>query len=108
MHLRKSLPAFRNFNRADTKVHTGNQKLIVLYRQAVAKGQAQCICIMNFDTSPALFETDPGEKTFRKILDTSEEKWMGAGTYAPASLQKENNSGEIMPETLLVYQEIED
>ena len=107
MHLRKSLPAFRNFKRAATKVHTGNQKLVILYRQAAGKGQSQCICIMNFDTSQALFEIDTGEKTFRKILDSSEEKWMGTGTYAPASLQKENNSGKIMPETLLIYQEIE-
>lgn len=108
IHIRKSQAAFRNFNRTGTKVHTAGQKLMVVYRQADTNEQAQCICIMNFDTSPASFEIETGEKTFKKILDSSEEDWMGAGSHARASLQKADNAGKIMPETLLVYQEIED
>lgn len=105
IHIRKNQPAIQNFNRDSQKVHTGDPKLIVLYRQAANKDQPQCICIINFDTSPASFAINTGGKTYQKILDSSEEKWKGAGTDAPLSLEKENNSGKIMPETFMVYQE---
>ncbi len=105
LQIRKNQPAFQNFSRKGTKVHAVGERLLMLHRQAIGSDPACCICVMNFDKAPASFTINTDGKTFQKILDSAEENWEGTGSDAPATLQQNDGSGSIMPESILVYQE---
>jgi maltooligosyltrehalose trehalohydrolase len=78
--------------------------VIVLYRKPGASAQKQSVCIMNFGKDPEEFILKAEGKSYQKILDSSEENWMGIGTEAPVLLS-DGSSEKIRAETLLVYQE---
>lgn len=105
IHIRKTMPAFQNFDRKNMEVKTQGNSIILLHRKPEAGEEKLCICIMNFGKEAAAFDFRTASKTYHKILDSSEESWMGKGTQAPSILSADNPSGKISAETLLVYQE---
>jgi maltooligosyltrehalose trehalohydrolase len=84
LRLRKTMPALSNPSKANTKVSVLEPATLVIERW---RDDARVAIFYNFSeaTSPVNHSLAAG--TWEKQLDSSDEKWNGSGTPAPASLR---------------------
>ena len=57
---------------------------------------------MNFNNQEVTCQTSPGG-IWRKILDSSDEKWMGSGSSLPEKLMPEQEV-KIRPQSFVLYE----
>ena len=62
------------------------------------------LCIMNFNTEARRYTTiELPAGSWRKVLDSSEERWMGPGSTIPDTIPSENNL-LLPPSVIVLYQ----
>lgn len=100
IRLRKEVPALSDLTREGLEVKGfENENAILLYRES---GKSKIVCLMNFAKGEIAHKVDTGRETWRKLLDSAEEKWSGPGSAAKDEVKGE---GEIlvMPRSVVAY-----
>jgi len=87
IQLRHSLPALKNLDKENLEVSTLEEnKLMFLHRWSHS---SQIFCILNFSDKDVTFKATPPSGNWKKIVDSSEPKWMGSGSRLPDQLRQE-------------------
>lgn len=103
--LRKELPALINLNKDNLKARGAEDKNILFIERWHSNNHVYCI--MNFSDKPAFFLADFIEGQAIKVIDSSEKKWLGAGSALPGVL-KERREYKLMPQCFVLYQKEEE
>jgi maltooligosyltrehalose trehalohydrolase len=100
IQLRRTMPALKTLDKQNLEASAAEeQKLLFLRRES---NGSQIYCIMNFNDKDVTFQTSPGG-IWRKILDSSDEKWMGSGSTMPEKLIREQEV-TIRPHSFTLYE----
>jgi maltooligosyltrehalose trehalohydrolase len=97
---RRSIPALKRLDKRNLKTISHEERLLIINRKWE---DSQVFCFFNFSDRPIVFAIDSSRKSWKKIVDSSETKWMGSGSALPEQL-KANESATIAAKSLSVYQ----
>jgi len=101
IQLRRTIPALKSLDKQNLQASAAEeQKLLVLRR---GSGTSQVLCMMNFNDKDVTFQETSSGGTWRKILDSSDSKWLGAGSTMPDKLMQEQEV-TIRPQSFVLYQ----
>jgi maltooligosyltrehalose trehalohydrolase len=86
IQLRRTIPALKTLDKQNLEASAVEEdKLLFLRRES---NGSQIYCIMNFNDKDVSFQASPGG-SWQKILDSSDDKWMGSGSTMPEKLTQE-------------------
>ena len=101
IQLRQSITALKKLDKKSLEVSSIEaDKLLFLRRWS---GNSQIFCMMNFNQKEAIFQAGVPSGRWRKILDSSDTKWMGSGSTLPEKI----SPGEeltIKPQSFALYE----
>jgi maltooligosyltrehalose trehalohydrolase len=100
IQLRRTLPALKQLDKQNLEASTVEEDKLLFLRRGSSGDQI--FCIMNFNDKEVTCQTSPGG-IWRKILDSSDEKWMGSGSSLPEKLIREQEV-KIHPQSFAVYE----
>jgi maltooligosyltrehalose trehalohydrolase len=83
--LKKTLPALASKDKSSLSVSRCADKALSVLRTANTQ---KALCLMNFEADRLSVMPDVPEGDWRKILDSSEERWGGPGPGLPATLKQ--------------------
>ena len=99
IHLRKETPALSQLNKKDIAVSKLEEQLLVIRRW---HEESHICLLMNFNPREIVCRVDLGPGRWRKLIDSSEKKWMGPGSLMPGWLQSERHI-TMKSQSLSVY-----
>jgi maltooligosyltrehalose trehalohydrolase len=100
IQLRRTIPAMKQLDKQNLEASVvEDDKLLFLRRGSNGN---QIFCIMNFNGKDATFQSSTGG-SWRKILDSSDAKWMGLGSTMPEKLMPEQEV-TIRPHSFALYE----
>lgn len=100
MRLRRELPALSNLDKNNLEVSgIEGKKILTLYRW---HGKSKIFCIINFNRTDTPLYIHLEKGLWKKLLDSSEAKWMGPGSLAPERLL-ESQKLVIKPRSFILY-----
>jgi maltooligosyltrehalose trehalohydrolase len=101
IQLRRTNPVLKQLDKQNLEASAmEDKKLMFLHRW---NEDSQIFCIMNFKQESVTFAPQLPQGNWSKILDSSEEKWMGAGSQMPEQLTPEQQL-TIQPQSFALYQ----
>jgi len=101
IHLRRTVPALKNLDKYNLEASCLEaDKLVFLRRWS---DTSQIFCIMNFNGKDVTFRAKAPGNSWRKILDSSDPKWMGSGATLPEKLEPDQEV-TIKPQSFAVYE----
>ena len=101
IEMRRTIPALKKLDKNSLEVWSlEEQKIIFLRRWAE---NSQIFAIMNFNRNEITITAQLPTGQWQKILDSSEEKWMGAGAKSPQTIET-GKQLNINPQSFVVYQ----
>ncbi|HEX2867172.1 MAG TPA: malto-oligosyltrehalose trehalohydrolase [Ignavibacteriales bacterium] len=86
IRLRNTLPALKNFDRNDMQVREIEEEKVIFFHRWKQKNAAYMI--MNFNDMEVAAYVPTPKGTWKKVLDSADEKWMGYGSQMPEVLDK--------------------
>lgn len=101
IRLRQTIPALKHLSKQDLEVWALEEKKVMLLHRW--HKQSHIFSAMNFNQNEILFKM-PVQGEWQKILDSAEEKWMGAGTELPSYLSVEQEM-VIKGQSFVLYQQ---
>jgi maltooligosyltrehalose trehalohydrolase len=102
IQLRRTMPALKKLDKQNLEASfLEEDKLIFLHRW---HQNNQIFCLMNFNDRDVNFKATPPSSNWRKILDSSEPKWMGLGSTLPDQVMQEQVL-TIRPQSFALYQQ---
>ncbi len=100
IQLRRTMPALKSLDKQNLEATAvEDDKLLFLRRGSSGN---QILCVMNFNDKEVKFKTAP-DGIWRKILDSSDSKWMGSGSTMPEKLIREQEA-TISPQSFALYE----
>jgi maltooligosyltrehalose trehalohydrolase len=100
IQLRRTNPALKTLDKQNLEASAVEEdKLLFLRRES---NGSQIFCIMNFNDKDVTCQTSP-DGIWRKILDSSDDKWMGSGSTMPEKLIREQEV-KIPPQSFVLYE----
>jgi maltooligosyltrehalose trehalohydrolase len=100
IQLRRTMPALKNLDKQNLETTVFEEDKLLFLRRG-SEGN-QIFCIMNFNDNEVTCQTSPGG-ILRKILDSSDDKWMGSGSTMPEKLIREQEV-TIRPHSFALYE----
>ena len=102
--LRRSLPALGRLDR-DALEACGDEerKLAVLRRR---HGDSEVVCLLHFGGEDVPHDLDLPPGAWRKIVDSSEEEWLGPGSRLPERLEGGRASVTLRPQSVAAYERV--
>jgi maltooligosyltrehalose trehalohydrolase len=102
IELRKKLSPLRRLDKATMKVTAHeNEKVLRIERW---DGAERILLIANLDTTPQTAPTELGGASWRKLLDSAEERWRGPGTLLDAKLEnRERDRIKLVPRSFGLF-----
>ena len=100
IQLRRTMPALKNLDKQNLETTVFEEDKLLFLRRG-SEGN-QIFCIMNFNDNEVTCQTSPGG-IWRKILDSSDDKWMGSGSTMPDKLIREQEV-TIRPHSFALYE----
>ncbi|HEY9611631.1 malto-oligosyltrehalose trehalohydrolase, partial [Allocoleopsis sp.] len=100
IQLRRTLPALKQLDKQNLEAFAVEEDKLLFLRRGSSGDQI--FCIMNFNDKEVTCQTSPGG-IWRKILDSSDEKWMGSGSTVPEKLIREQEV-KIPPQSFVLYE----
>ncbi len=101
IHLRRTMPVLKNLDKQNLEASAVEEDKLIFLRRRDSMG-SQIFCIMNFNQKDVNFKPSPGG-IWRKILDSADTKWMGAGAKMPEKLIHEQEV-TICPQSFTLYE----
>nr|WP_290224797.1 malto-oligosyltrehalose trehalohydrolase [Trichocoleus desertorum] len=99
--LRRTHPALKQLDKHRLEVSSCEADKLLLMRRYAE--ESQVLLVLNFGDRAARFEADSHSQNWRKILDSSEPKWLGSGSTLPEKLTVQE-SVEIPAQTFALYE----
>lgn len=100
IQLRRTMPALKTLDKQNLDATAVEKdKLLFLWRGSNGN---QIFCIMNFNNQDVTCQPSPSG-IWHKILDSSDEKWMGSGSTMPEKLIREQKV-TICPQSFALYE----
>jgi maltooligosyltrehalose trehalohydrolase len=100
IQLRRTMPALKNLDKQNLEASAVEENKLLFLRRGSSGDQI--FCIMNFNDKDVTCQTPPGG-IWRKILDSSDDKWMGSGSNLPEKLICEQEV-TIRPQSFALYE----
>jgi maltooligosyltrehalose trehalohydrolase len=100
IQLRRTLPSLKNLDKQNLETTVFEEDKLLFLRRG-SEGN-QIFCIMNFNDQDVTCQTSPGG-IWRKILDSSDDKWMGSGSTMPDKLIRKQEV-TIRPHSFALYE----
>jgi maltooligosyltrehalose trehalohydrolase len=100
IQLRRTLPALKTLDKQNLEASAVEEDKLLFLRRG--SSGSQIFCIMNFNDKDVTVKTSPGG-IWRKILDSSDSKWMGSGSTMPEKLLHEQEA-TISPQSFALYE----
>lgn len=104
LELRRTIAAFRSFNREGIEVASFEKKKVLAVRRRAETSEA--VCLFNFGDAEQEMAGLIAEGRWEKLLDSSAPEWGGVGEMAPSAITATEAANRIMlpPFSLVVYQ----
>jgi maltooligosyltrehalose trehalohydrolase len=104
IHLRRTLPVLKNFNRADVRVDVTGERSFILHRQDDT-GRKHLVCFFNLSDKQVPCHIPSGLREWRKLLDSKEEQWT-ANKERISAAAGVLNDGKILlhPWSVIIYE----
>lgn len=80
LQLRKDIPALCHLSKKDLEVRKVEDRLLLVRRW---HGESHVCSLMNFSSQATAYHIDLGPGRWRKVIDSSEKRWMGTGSLMP-------------------------
>ena len=102
IELRKKLPALRRLDKDTMKVIAHeNEKVLLIERW---EGADRILLIANLNSTPQNAQTELVGESWRKLLDSAEEKWRGPGTLLDEKLEgRECDRLKLVPRSFALF-----
>ncbi|AFZ19461.1 malto-oligosyltrehalose trehalohydrolase [Allocoleopsis franciscana] len=100
IQLRRTLPALKQLDKENLEASAVEEDKLLFLRRGSSGDQI--FCIMNFNKNKVTCKPSPGG-IWRKILDSSDEQWMGSGSTLPEKLIREQEV-TIRPQSFALYE----
>lgn len=97
IRLRKTVPSLARLTRERMKVEAVDERRVMSVRRAA--GGDEIACWFHFGEAPAIVPAPPGR--WRKLLDSSEDRWGGPGSTLPGLLDSPDFA--LPPQTVVLY-----
>ena len=102
IQLRRTIPSLRNLRKDALDVSVAREDKIIAVRRWHEDDQV--LYIMNFNAEARRYTTfELSAGSWKKALDSSEERWMGPGSTIPDTIPSENNL-LLQPSAIVLYQ----
>jgi maltooligosyltrehalose trehalohydrolase len=99
--LRREIPALANLDKNGLEVSQVKEENVVLLHRC--RNRSQVFCIMNFHSADLDLNLKPPKGRWRKILDSSDEKWTGPGASLPEKIERGQYS-TIRSHSVVLYE----
>jgi len=101
IRLRKKIPALAHLDKSSLEVSgVETEKLLLLRRW---HRESQTFCVVNFNKTEVTFHFDVPSGEWKKIVDTSEERWLGPGASLPTRVESKQEL-TISPLSFAIYE----
>ncbi len=100
IQLRCTIPALKKLDKTNLEVSSIEAKKILFLRRWT--DDSQIFCILNFNKKQVAFTAALPNGNWKKILDSADAKWMGAGSTLPDKITSEQQL-TIKPQTFALY-----
>lgn len=100
IELRKTTPALSHLSREDMEVYGLEKERLLLVKRRFKKSQA--LCIFNLNKRKIFIDSSNQKGRWKKVFDSSLEKWGGKGSVLPEIL-KSVNELDLNPTSFAVY-----
>lgn len=101
--MRRTIPALKKLDKQNLKATAEeSDRTITLHRW---QDNSQVFSILNFNEEKVSFKDVFPEGKWQKILDSTEEKWLGNGSKLPEKINSETPEIAIAPHSFVVYQQ---
>ncbi|MFO8166127.1 MAG: DUF3459 domain-containing protein, partial [Desulfatiglandales bacterium] len=80
LQLRKNIPALCHLSKEDLEVRKVEDRLLLVRRW---HEESHVCSVMNFSSQEIAYHIDLGPGRWRKVIDSSEKRWMGTGSLMP-------------------------
>jgi len=100
INLRRSIPALAKLNKRTLTVNGFEKERLLLLQRW--HRESRVFCILNFNQQPITFQSNLEIGNWKKLMDSSEEKWLGPGTTLPEII----SAGEeltVGPDSLAIF-----
>jgi len=104
IQLRQQIPDLTTGDRSNIQSGSNEDKKLVWWTR---NGEdKQLLCLLNFNTDGITFDNDFGNNSWRKVLDSSEEKWLGTGSILPEEINSHQQL-TMRSQSLALYENIQ-
>ncbi|MDY6856299.1 MAG: malto-oligosyltrehalose trehalohydrolase [Thermodesulfobacteriota bacterium] len=108
IQMRKEIPALSMLDKEKMTVRRSDEENVLCLRRWNKEDKAEVLCIFNFNTNDVTMKAFPFQWVgkWRKILDSSEDRWHGPGTLLPDSTDR-MSSLSLRSQSVAAYQQEE-
>ncbi len=99
--LRRTIPALKKLDKTSLEVSSIEAEKILFLRRWT--DDSQIFCILNFNKQQVAFTVALPQGNWKKILDSADAKWMGAGSTLPEKIASEQEL-TIKPQSFALYE----
>jgi maltooligosyltrehalose trehalohydrolase len=105
IQMRKRMPALQELLKTPDSVFTFEEQLVLVARRHA--GSEESLVTLHFGDAPATVALTTGAGFWRKLLDSSEPKWMGPGSEVPEEMSSDGGLElRLSPHSVCVLQKI--
>ncbi len=101
IQLRRTIPALKKLDKNSLEVSSIETEKILFLRRWTDK--SQIFCIVNFNKKQVTFKAALPQGNWQKILDSTDLKWMGAGSNLPEKITSEQEL-TVKPQSFALYE----
>jgi maltooligosyltrehalose trehalohydrolase len=101
IQLRRTIPALTKLDKTSLEVSSIEAEKILFLRRWT--DDSQIFCILNFNKQQVAFNAALPDGNWKKILDSADAKWMGAGSTLPEKITSEQQL-TIKPQSFALYE----
>lgn len=99
--LRRTIPALKKLDKTSLEVSSIEAEKILFLRRWT--DDSQIFCILNFNKQQVAFSTALPQGNWKKILDSAESKWIGAGSTLPEKITSQQEL-TVKPQSFALYE----
>ncbi len=101
IQLRRTIPAFKKLDKNSLEVSSIETEKILFLRRWT--DDSQIFCILNFNKKQVTVKAELPQGNWQKILDSTDPKWMGAGSILPEKITSEQEL-TVKPQSFALYE----
>ncbi len=101
IQLRRTLTALKSLDKQNLEASVIEEQKILFLRRG--SNESQILCLMNFNDKEVTCQAKSANGIWKKILDSSDSRWMGSGSTMPEKLISDTKV-TIQPQSFALYE----